>query len=222
MTPASRKERGLERSEPRGSTRDAAAEAAEGLRAGRRRTTVMRVLVVVLTLGLALFAVPRSASAEDAGTKAAKRYFAKGEKLFALGRFDEALEQYEKAFESKPLPGFLFNIAQCHRNLGNIDQAIFSYRKYLREAPDAENREAVERQIEELEEEKARTGGGGVVLRDPPLDDRKPPKGEKKPIYARWWFWGGVAAVAGAGAGTYFLTRDSNVPSTDLGNVVFD
>ena len=183
----------------------------------------MRALVVILTLGLALVAVPRAAHAEDAGTKAAKRYFTKGEKLFALGRFDEALEQYEKAFDAKPLPGFLFNIAQCHRNLGNIDQAIFSYRKYLRESPDAENREAVEAQIEELEEEKARTGaGGGLLVRDPPRDDRKPPGPGKKPIYARWWFWGGVAAVAGAGAGTYFLTRDGSVPPTDLGNVVFD
>jgi tetratricopeptide (TPR) repeat protein len=183
----------------------------------------MRALIVILTLGLALFAAPRIASAEDAATKTAKRHFTKGEKLFALGRFDEALEQYEKAFEAKPLPGFLFNIAQCHRNLGNIDQAIFSYRKYLRESPDAENREAVEQQITELEEEKARTGGGGgIVLRDPPPDGQKPPKGAKKPIYSRWWFWGGVAAVAGAGAGTYFLTRDGSVPSTDLGNVVFD
>lgn len=183
----------------------------------------MRALLVILTLGLALFAAPRVAFAEDAATKAAKRHFTKGEKLFALGRFDDALEQYEKAFEAKPLPGFLFNIAQCHRNLGNIDQAIFSYRKYLRESPDAENREAVEKQIEELEEEKARTGGGGgIVIREPPPDDRKPPKGAKKPIYSRWWFWGGVAAVAGAGTGTYFLTRDGSVPTTDLGNVVFD
>ena len=183
----------------------------------------MKAIVVILTLGLALFAAPRTASAEDAATKAAKRYFTKGEKLFALGRFDDALAQYEKAFDAKPLPGFLFNIAQCHRNLGNIDQAIFSYRKYLRESPDADNREAVERQIEELEEEKARrAAAGGIVVRDPPPDDRKPPEPGKKPVYARWWFWGGVAAVAGASAGTYFLTRDGSVPSTDLGNVVFD
>ena len=79
-----------------------------------------------------LVGLPFQAITEDASPS--------GEKLFALGRFDEALEQYEKAFEAKPLPGFLFNIAQCHRNLGNIDQAIFSYRKYLREAPDADNR----------------------------------------------------------------------------------
>jgi tetratricopeptide (TPR) repeat protein len=183
----------------------------------------MKVLVVILTLGLALVAAPRLAAAEDSATKAAKRHFTKGEKLFALGRFDDALVQYEKAFESKPLPGFLFNIAQCHRNLGNIDQAIFSYRKYLREAPDADNREAVERQIEELEEEKARrAASGGIVVGAPPPDDRKPPEPGKKPIYARWWFWGGVAAVAGASAGTYLLTRDTAVPPTDLGNVVFD
>ena len=43
-----------------------------------------------------------------------------------------------------------------------------------------------------------------------------------KPIYTRWWFWGGIAAVAGAGAGGYFLLRDDGLPSTDLGNVVFD
>jgi tetratricopeptide (TPR) repeat protein len=182
----------------------------------------MRVFVVILTLGLALLAAPRTAFAEDNATRSAKRHFAKGEKLFALGRFDDALVEYEAAFDAKPLPGFLFNIAQCHRNLGNIDQAIFSYRKYLRESPDAENREAVEQQIQELEDEKERTGGGKVILREPPHEDRKPPGTTKKPIYARWWFWGGVAAVAGAGAGTYFLTRDGSVPTTDLGNVVFD
>ncbi len=177
--------------------------------------------LVALSLGLALVLAPSTAAADDAATRSARRHFTKGEKLFALGRFDDALLQYEAAFEAKPLPGFLFNIAQCHRNLGNIDQAIFSYRKYLREQPDAENREAVERLIEELEEEKERTGGGGVILRDPPLDDRKP-RTARKPIYARWWFWGGVAAVAGAGTGTYLLTRDGSVPTTDLGNVVFD
>lgn len=175
-------------------------------------------------LALVVWLVPGTVTAEDAATRTARRNFAKGEKLFALGRFDEALVHYEKAFEARPLPGFLFNIAQCHRNLGHIDEAIFSYRKYLRLQPDADNREAVERQIEELEEEKERRGIVQVGPRPPPRDerDRKPAGSASKPIYARWWFWGGVAAVASAGAGTYLLTRDDDVPSTDLGNVVFD
>jgi tetratricopeptide (TPR) repeat protein len=184
-------------------------------------TTRLVPALVALILGLGLFVATGTgvASAEDAATRTAKRHFAKGEKLFALGRFDEALAQYEQAFEAKPLPGFLFNIAQCHRNMGDVDQAIFSYRKYLRLQPDADNREAVERLIEELEEEKARRGNQ-VILRDPPPVRKPGPK--QKPIYARWWFWGGVAAVAGASTGTYLLLRDGSAPATDLGNVVFD
>ncbi len=180
------------------------------------------LLAVAVSLLVALGAGARTAHAEDAATRAARRHFTKGEKLFALGRFDDALIEYEKAFEARPLPAFLFNIGQCHRNLGNVDQAIFSYRKYLREQPDADNREAVERLIEELEAEQARQ----QPVLDPRLTDPapagRPRRANRKPIYARWWFWGGVAAVAGAGAGTYLLTRDASVPATDLGNVVFD
>jgi len=177
----------------------------------------MRALILALAV---LFAVtPRTAFAEDTATKTARRHFAKGDKLFALGRFEEALGHYEKAYEAKPLAGFLFNIAQCHRNLGHIDEAIFSYRKYLTEQPDAENRDQVEQQITELEEERDRRKTDVVIA--PPPTVRKPAPG-KKPIYARWWFWGGVAAVAGAGAGTYLLMRGGDAPPTDLGNVDFD
>jgi tetratricopeptide (TPR) repeat protein len=179
--------------------------------------------LVALVFGiLALFVVARPASAEDAETKAARRHFSKGKKLFALGRFEEALGHYEKAYEAKPIPAFMFNIAQCHRNLGHLDEAIFSYRRYLTEQPDAEDRAEVEQQIDELEEERDKRNASKVVVTDPPPEVRKPTGPTKKPIYARWWFWGGVAAVAGAGAGTYLLTRGGDAPPTDLGNVVFD
>ncbi len=188
------------------------------------RVVAIFALSALLAVGLGRVPVAR---AEDAATRSSRHHFQKGEKLFALGRFDEALEQYEQAFEARPLPAFLFNIGQCHRNLGNFEQAIFSFRKYLRQVPDADNREAVEDLIDELEasrraadeaarrREAARFGGG-----DPP-PKRDPPRA-RKPIYARWWFWGGIAAAAGAGAGAYFVLRDDGVPSTDLGNVVFD
>ena len=53
--------------------------------------------------------------------KSAKRHYERGEKLFALGKFSDALDEYQKAFDAKPLPGFLFNIGQCYRNLGETD-----------------------------------------------------------------------------------------------------
>ena len=61
------------------------------------------------------------------------------EKLFALGKFDDALDEYQKAFDAKPMPDFLFNIGQCYRNLGDYQQAIFSFKKYLKLEPDAPN-----------------------------------------------------------------------------------
>ncbi len=178
-----------------------------------RRLGLARLALAIVLVALAATA----AAADDDDTRAARRHFEKGEKLFALGRFDEALVEYEAAFEARPLPGFLFNIGQCHRNLGDYEAAVFSYRKYLKLKPDAENREAVEELIADLEAKiEAR--------KEQPLPDPTPKVGKRargKPLYTRWWFWGGVAAVAGAGTGTYLLLREGGLPDTDLGNVVF-
>src|SRR5687767_9859602 len=113
-------------------------------------------LFLLLMVCLAVAVPVRTASADDPATRAARRHFERGEKLFALGKFDDALEEYQTAFDAKPLPGSLYNIGQCYRNLGDYDQAIFSFKKYLKLEPEAANKDSVERLIEELEEQKAR------------------------------------------------------------------
>ncbi|HTL36021.1 MAG TPA: tetratricopeptide repeat protein, partial [Kofleriaceae bacterium] len=136
--------------------------------------------------------------------------------LFALGKFDEALEEYQEAFDAKPLPGFLYNIGQCYRNLGDYDQAIFSFKKYLKLEPDADNKDAVEQLITDLEDKKARGDGAKFVRKKP-----RPPE-EDKPIYSKWWFWTGVGVVTVAGGvGIYSATRPDGPPTTNLGNIVF-
>lgn len=176
---------------------------------------IARVLVVMcLVLGVSAHV----ARAEDKATKTAKVFFDKGEKLFALGRFDEALEQYQKAFDAKPIPAFLYNIGQCYRNLGEYEEAIHSYKQYLQRAPDAENREQVETLIDTLE----------AKLEKKKHDDanKPPPPTKETPITvpakhggitSKWWFWTGLTLVAGAGGvGIYEATRPG-APSTDLG-----
>jgi tetratricopeptide (TPR) repeat protein len=180
-----------------------------------------RLLLAVVSAFIALLALVGPAHAEDAATKRARTSYAKGEKLFALGRFDEALEAYEAAYDAKPLPGFLFNIGQCHRNLGDLDAAIFSFQKYLELAPDADNHDSVLDLIEDLEEQKEREEAEArdKKLQAPPRTrDERP----RRPLYKKWWFWTGVAVVAVAGGtATYLLLRDDGVPDTDLGHVVF-
>ena len=109
---------------------------------------LIRILItLVVTL---LFA---GSAFGDPAERAAKRHFDRGQKLFNLGKFDEALDEYQQAYDAKPIPDILFNIGQCHRNLNNYDAAIFSFKKYLKLAPDAENRDQVEEYIADLEAE---------------------------------------------------------------------
>jgi tetratricopeptide (TPR) repeat protein len=182
----------------------------------------IHILIVAVLLLLTQTASVKSARAEDAITRTAKRHFTKGENLFALGKFDEALEEYQSAFEAKSIPGFLFNIGQCYRNLGDLDQAIFSFRKYLTLQPDAPNASSVESLIKELEDTKARENGARLIgdKRNKRMDPEKPPPEKARPIYKKWWFWTGVGVVAVAGGTTaYLLSRGSDAPSTSLGDI---
>ena len=181
--------------------------------------------LLCLTALLALLgAAPQHALADEgsdeAATKLAKKQFYRGEKLFALGRFDKALDAYEAAFEAKPLPEFLFNIGQCHANLGNYEQAIFSLRKFLRLRPKAKNRAQVKEYIASLEEKQAAEDRKIELV--PKNGDTAIPPPRRKPLYKKWWFWTGVAAVAAAGTTAVVLSASGPaLPSTDLGNLDF-
>lgn len=186
-----------------------------------------RTLIAVCLL---LFAFVRAAHADDPAEKAAKRHYEKGQKLYNLQKFEEALEQYQKAFDAKPLPGFLFNIAQCQRNLGDYEAAIFSYKRFLQLDPETEKREKVEALIEELEQKQSegdteRLGLGKRKKKDPDEEEEAPPveNAEGAPVYKKWWFWTGVAVVGVAGGvGIYYATKSGGgAPGTDFGNVDF-
>lgn len=182
-----------------------------------------------------LMLIGRVAHADDAATREAKRHFERGEKLYALAKFRDALDEYQKAFDAKPIAAFLFNIGQCYRNLEDYDAAIFSYRKYLKLAPEAPNRDKVEQLIAELDDQRAKANSErlGLAPRPPPEPAPAPAPApapvpavhaepEHHPFYTRWWFWTGVAVVGAAGGiGVYEATRSSGPPGTDLGNIVF-
>jgi tetratricopeptide (TPR) repeat protein len=188
---------------------------------------VPRTFVAVCLL---LLAFVRAAHADDPAEKASKRHYERGQKLYNLQKFEEALEQYQKAFDAKPLPGFMFNIAQCQRNLGDYEAAIFSYKKFLQLEPESEKREKVEALIEELEQKTAegdteRLGFGKRKKKDPEEEEETRPTetAEGAPVYKKWWFWTGVAVVGVAGGvGIYLATKsDGGAPDTSWGNVPF-
>ncbi len=109
-----------------------------------------KMLIALLTFVAFLLSAGIQASENK---QAAKEHFNIGNVHYKLGRFEEALKEYSKAYELMSHPGFLFNIGQCQRKLGNYEQAIFYYNGYMREMPKAQNRSLVERLITESERE---------------------------------------------------------------------
>ncbi len=93
---------------------------------------------------------PKAGSPDDARKeKLARAHFDTAERAFNLGKFGDALVAYEAAYQVLPLGPFLFNVAQCHRNLRNHERAVFFFERYLALAPKAPNRKVVEGLITE-------------------------------------------------------------------------
>jgi tetratricopeptide (TPR) repeat protein len=185
------------------------------------RGAPLRLLAVLLAT---LAAAPPALAGGDDADKRARAHFRRAETHFAVGRFKEALAEYEQAFEARPLPGFLFNIGQCHRNLGHLEEAIFSFKKYLRLKPDAKDRAAVEDLIADLERQLAAQRAVRAPPPMPVLVLPPPPPPPPRPFYTRTWFWGAAAVVVAASVvGVYFGTRPgaSGPPAAPLGNIDF-
>jgi tetratricopeptide (TPR) repeat protein len=110
----------------------------------------MRVLLVFLSLALTT-AFAGTSQAQGRGKQSAEAHYQKGMKAYTLGHFPEAIEEFEKAYELRSEPIFLYNIAQSHRQNNKPDRAIFFYRRYLEADPEAKNRPEIEKRIKDME-----------------------------------------------------------------------
>lgn len=94
-------------------------------------------------------------SADPAADKQAKAKFVAAQAAYDVGQFDKALDLYGAAYNLKPLPAFLFNMAQCHKQLANYERALFFYRRFLAQAPRGTDTETVEQLIVAMEKKQA-------------------------------------------------------------------
>ena len=76
----------------------------------------------------------------------ASRFFAQAEIDYKLLKYNNALENYQRAYEKVQSPELLFNIAQCYRLLERYQEAATTYETFLREDPNS----AVKAEVEKL------------------------------------------------------------------------
>ena len=87
--------------------------------------------------------------ADDAA--AAREHAQKATTFYKLAKYDDAIREFEAAYEAKSDPALLYNIAQCHRLAGREGEALRLYRNYVKDAPRGPYRAQAEQWIATLE-----------------------------------------------------------------------
>jgi tetratricopeptide repeat protein len=105
------------------------------------------VLGLMVLVGVARAQAPGPV---DQRAQAAQLHYETGMAHFQLEEWDKAIDEWEAGFRAKPVPQFLYNIAQAYRLSKRPDKALAFYQKYLRMDPKAANRVEVERHINQL------------------------------------------------------------------------
>jgi hypothetical protein len=135
-------------------------------------TCLVRPFGLLCLLTLAWVPPTRAQETEQDPKQEAKARYTSGQSHYNLNEFKAALDEFKEAYRLYPDPVFLFNVAQCERQLGDFDEAIKFYRSYLRNKPKAPNRAEVLRRIDEMQAAANASKSSGT----PPARDEVPPK----------------------------------------------
>ncbi|MDP2343336.1 MAG: tetratricopeptide repeat protein [Deltaproteobacteria bacterium] len=150
------------------------------------------------TLLLLAFLTSSPILAAEADEAMSQDLYESGVRAYAEGRYQHALAAFAAAYDVAQVPGLLFNIGQCHRQLGNHEQAIEYYERYMKEEPDVPEIAAL---LAEERELLAKSPKKPVVKTPPPprpaavvvAAPPPPPSLLEEPVF--WGVAGGAALV---------------------------
>jgi hypothetical protein len=105
----------------------------------------MRLVIVMVCV-----IVGSAGSARADNKDVARDAYQEGTRQFEFGDIKAALASFKRAYLNYEDPAFLFNIAQCQRQLGDQSEALRTYTFFLAKVPNARSRPQVEKIVSEL------------------------------------------------------------------------
>jgi tetratricopeptide (TPR) repeat protein len=154
------------------------------------------------------------ASAQSDPDGEARRLFLEGDAFYAEGRYEEAIERFERSYALSGRPALLFNLANSYERLGQYASAAEALRRYLERADNAD-RATLEARLANLE---ARAGirdgdedeGGGE-------EEEAPIEPEGSGLSTVGWVMLGIGgALVAGGAVSAALTLDPRARIDEL------
>jgi hypothetical protein len=177
--------------------------------------TGARWLGAVLVAGLVCSPLASRAAGSSDGEAQARAAFEEAKRAYNLSHWDEAADGFAKAYRLSGDPVLLYDRAQALRRAGRLEDAVATYRAYLRERPDAPNRAAVEAKIDTLEQSvRAREIGVQPTPVEADIADPVSPGAVKAPptprARASWLPWAGVGVTAALAGGATVMGLSVN------------
>ncbi len=103
-------------------------------------------------LALVIFAASAPGPATPSlSADAAKSAYLEGVRQYREGAYAAAVESFQTADRLRSSPSLSFDIAQCYERMAALEKARRYYEEYLRRAPDADDRQAVEATIASID-----------------------------------------------------------------------
>ncbi len=101
----------------------------------RVRAPLLAALAALLAMTVAASPLANAQSRRD--KREAAKHESQGKAFYRTGAYDNAIAEFEQAYELAPKPSLLFNIGICYERLGNIRLARDYYQRYLETNPNA-------------------------------------------------------------------------------------
>ena len=195
--------------------------------------------LVALWLGLVcLVGEPAGlASAQaDGDDDIARRHFELGRTYHQSGRFAEAAQEFQRAFDLSGRPQLLYNISMAKRDGGDLSGAVEALDRYLREAGELKDRARLEARLRTMQEQLAREQQPAEEPAPSAEGEPGPPESEQEPESpepeasaqaspmrkrAAWGLLGagGGLLLASIGTGVVALGRDADLADQCSGGV---
>ncbi|MEM9193683.1 MAG: tetratricopeptide repeat protein [Myxococcota bacterium] len=168
---------------------------------------------------------PAEVHAQPETDSLAREHYERGVALVEEAEYRDALHQFAAGYELSERPLFLFNMAECARELGEVARARRLYEDYLREDPDGRMRAAAERRLEGLPpavvgpRETVPSAREAAIQSEfgTSADREVEPIEESRSVVEEWWFWTLIGVVAVATIATVILVATPGQEECETG-----
>lgn len=90
----------------------------------------------------------------------ARLHFRSGAAYYDAGEYEDALREFQSAFELSQRPALYYNLYLCEQAIGSLEAAAEHLEHYLAEVPEAENRTLLEQRLASLRHRIERRAAG--------------------------------------------------------------